>query len=124
MIGIAIFMLLMGAGIVSIWAMDMAKGKFGSKYRFFSWTNDGGDLMWPHILAEYITAACLIASGIAIFLNLTWSYPFTLISLGALFYTSLNSLSWVFADQSRLPYGIPMMVALAGSAIAIVVLVI
>lgn len=121
-IAIAIFMLMMGLGMAIIWAIDMAKGKFSHMGHFFRWTNDGGDLMWPHIIAEYLTAAGLIAAGMGTLAGLDWAPPLSLVMLGALCYTSLNSLSWVFANKERLPYGIPMMVSLVGGILAIALL--
>ena len=44
------------------------------------------------------------------------------IALGALAYTSLNSLSRVLADRSRLSYGIPMAIGLVGALLAILLL--
>jgi hypothetical protein len=49
----------------------------------------------------------------------SWVVP---IALGALGYTSLNSLSWVLADPTRAAYGIPMAVGLAGALIGILLL--
>ena len=119
---VPVFMILLGAGIAGIWAMDIGKGKFRDQGSFFKWVNDGGDKMWPHIFAEYITAAGLITGGIALFTLKTWATPFSLVFLGALSYTSLNSLGWVFAQKDRIGYGIPMMAGLAGGMASIIIL--
>jgi len=119
---VPVFMILLGAGIAGIWAMDIIKGKFNDQSSFFNWVNDGGDKMWPHIFAEYITAAGLIAGGIAMFTLRAWATSFSLVFLGALCYTSLNSLGWVFAQKDRIGYGIPMMAGLTGGVASIVIL--
>jgi len=121
---VPVFMILLGSGIASIWAMDIIKGKFRDQGSFFNWLNDGGDKMWPHILAEYFTAAGLIAGGLALFTVKAWAVTFSLVFLGALSYTSLNSLGWVFAQRDRIGYGIPMMAGLAGAIVSIIILLI
>jgi hypothetical protein len=119
---VPVFMILLGAGIAGIWTVDIMKGKFYNQGNFFNWINDGGDKMWPHIFAEYITAAGLIIGGIALYTAKPWATPFSLVFLGALCYTSLNSMSWVFAQKDRIGYGIPMMAGLAGGVASIVIL--
>ena len=116
-------MMVMGFGIAIIWAMDIIKGKFSHMGHFFRWSNDGGDLMWPHITAEYLTATGLIAAGMGALAGLDWAPPLSLVMLGALCYTSLNSLGWVFADKKRLPYGIPMVFGLLGGIASLVILI-
>ncbi len=118
------FMLLIGIGIIIVWAADILKGKFSHMGSLFRWTNDGGDLMWPHLTAEFLTAAGLIISAIALPGQQNWALYLTLSSLGALFYTSLNSLGWVFAKKERRPYGVPMLVALIGTACSIAIIII
>lgn len=121
---VPVFMILLGSGIAGIWAMDIIKGKFRDQGSFFNWLNDGGDKMWPHILAEYFTAAGLIAGGLALFTVKAWAVTFSLVFLGALSYTSLNSLGWVFAQRDRIGYGIPMMAGLAGAIASVIILLI
>ena len=45
-----------------------------------------------------------------------------MVSLGALAYTSLNSLNWALAERKRLPYAIPMYVGLTGAGLSIGIL--
>lgn len=116
------FMTIMGAGIIGIWAVDIATGKFKSQGSFLQWTNEGGDLLWPHILAELSTGALLISSGISLYTAHTLNVSLSLVSLGALAYTSMNSFSWTLADKSRLAYGIPMTIGLVGSIVSISIL--
>ena len=119
---IPVFMIVLGVGIAGIWAMDMISGRFRAQGSFFHWINDGGDKMWPHIFAEYTTAAGLIAGGLCLSAEKAWAINLSLVFLGALCYTSLNSLSWVFAQKDRIGYGIPMMAGLAGGVISILIL--
>lgn len=119
---IPIFMILTGIGMMTIWALDIAGGKFKEQGHFFHWRNEGGDRLWLHIVAEYLTAAALIAGGIGLTGGWPWGLNVSLVALGALAYTSINSLSWVFAQKGRLSYGMPIMVSLAGSIISLFVI--
>lgn len=116
------FMIVMGAGMVGIWTMDIASGKFKNQGNFFEWKNDAGDYMWTHISAEYITGISLITSGVSMFADKDWAVSLSMVSLGALAYTSLNNLGWTFVDKNRYGYAVPMAVGLTGSVISIIIL--
>jgi hypothetical protein len=105
---IPIFMLVMGAGIVLIWML--------------AWKSEGGNQSWLHLLAEYLTAGILVAAAIGLLGQHGWGYKLSFVALGALAYTSLNSLAWSFSDKKRLPYCIPMILGLAGSVTSIILL--
>ena len=115
-------MILMGAAIAAVWTkdilfneqIDLSKGFFKSR------DPDGGTLFWPHWLAEYTTAGCLLAGGIGSLLEAKWAPTFSLFALGALFYTSCNSLGWAFAKPERLPYAVPMVVGVLVSLLCLV----
>jgi len=119
---IPIFMIVMGAGIILIWMMDVANGKFRDQGNILDWKSEGGDRIWLHLLAEYLTAGLLIAAGIGLLGQNGWGYNLGYVALGMLAYTSLNSLAWTFADKSRHPYSIPMLIGLAGSVTSILLL--
>jgi hypothetical protein len=119
---IPIFMMTMGVAMAGIWGADIASGKFSDQGNFFKW-REGENLMWPHIMAEYLTAAGLIAGGIGLYSGKEWAVSVSLFSLGAVTYSAINSSGWVLADRSRTAYGIPMWVSLAGSAISFVILI-
>jgi phosphoglycerol transferase MdoB-like AlkP superfamily enzyme len=119
---IPIFMLIMGAGIVLIWMLDVANGRFRGQGPITNWKSEGGDRIWLHLLAEYLTAGILIAGAIGLLGQNGWGYDLSFVALGALAYTSLNSLAWTFADKSRTAFSIPMILGLAGSIISIVIL--
>ena len=112
---LAVFMLLMGMGIAGIWSADIASGKFRGQGGFFRWKNDAGEPLWTHVVAEYLTAAGLMAAAAGTIAQAMWAVPLSLIFLGALAYTSLNSLGWAFAQKGRMGYAIPMITGLAGS---------
>jgi len=116
------FMIIMGVGMVGIWTMDIATGKFKNQGNFFEWRNDGGDYMWTHISAEYFTGLFLITSALGLFLEKNWAVPASLVSLGALAYTSLNSLGWTFVEKNRYGYAVPMGIGGIGSIISITIL--
>lgn len=120
---IPLFMLVMGIGIAGIWAIDLAAGKFSNQGNFFKWRNEGGDFLWTHITAEIATAVFLIIGAMGIYTNKSWAESISLVSLGALTYTSLNSLGWTFAEKSRYAYGVPMAVGLIGSMYSIFLLI-
>ncbi len=115
-------MILMGLGITLIRTMDILRGKFREQGNLFHWKNDGGDLMWPHLLAEYLTALVLVMGGIGLFRPFQGSLLLSMAALGALFYTSLNSLGWVLVRKERCAYGTSMMAGILGSVICFVVL--
>lgn len=118
---VPIFMILIGLGIKIIWLFDLFSGKFGKFTNFFNWI-EGENLLWPHVFAEFITAILLLISAIGLMLSLSWGIKISLVALGALFYTSLNSTAWVFVKKERLKYGIPMFIAFIGSIFSIFIL--
>ena len=101
-------MIVFGLSIAGIWTkdiitnddIDLSPGFFKTRDK------DDGSLYWPHWFAEYITAGTLIASGICLFFNSTWSLYLSFFALGALFYTSLNSQSWAWSqrDATYMPF--------------------
>ncbi len=108
-------------GMIFIWTTDILRGKFKDQGNFFRW-KEGVNMLWPHILAEFFTGTGLIFSAIGLYFKITWSIPFSMIFLGAMTYSSLNSLGWVVADKSRFRYGIPMIVGLIGGIVSILLL--
>ena len=119
---VAVFMIFMGIGIAAIWTIDIMKGTFRSQGNFFRWRNEGGDLMWPHIFAEYSTGFLLAIAGIAILTDMSWADKFAYFPLGALAYTSLNSLGWSFVMKERYGYAVPMVIGFVGSIVCVMIL--
>jgi hypothetical protein len=118
---IPIFMITIGLGMAGIWTADIASGKFSEQGNFFSW-REGANMLWPHIMAEYLTAAGLITGGLGLYQGKGWAVGVSLFSLGAVTYSAINSSGWVLAEKDRIGYGIPMWVSLAGSAVSLVIL--
>jgi hypothetical protein len=116
-------MILMGSGMTLIWAKDIISGKFSGQGNFLKW-KEGNTLLWPHIVAEYLTAFGLIAGGIGLIVSGAWALPVSFFSLGAVIYSAVNSSGWVLAERSRLSYGIPIWISLLVSLIALVLLTI
>jgi hypothetical protein len=81
------------------------------------------NLFWFHIFAEIITGLLLITSGTILLVGDTNSYPIAHFALGALFYSSLNSLGWAFAEKGRYNYALPMLTGLIISIISIIILI-
>ena len=124
---VGVFMLVMGAGIAGIWTIDIVRSPEVDRTHGIVRARDrsNGLFLVPHWIAEYATALLLVAGGIGLVLGIaagawSWLVP---IGLGALAYTSLNSLGWVLADRSRAAYGIPMAIGLNGAIVSIGLLV-
>ena len=124
---VGVFMLVMGAGIAGIWTVDIVRSPEVDRTRGILRARDrsNGSLLVPHWFAEYATALLLLAGGLGLVFATapgawSWLVP---IGLGALAYTSLNSLGWVLADRSRAAYGIPMAIGLIGAIASICLLV-
>jgi len=118
---IPLVMIIIGLGMAGIWAVDIASGKFSGQGSFLRW-REGENLLWPHILAEYIVAVGLIAAGLGLILLKQWALPLSFISLGGLIYSAINSSGWVLAKKERLPYGIPIWVSLFFGILSIILL--
>lgn len=113
---LAILMIVMGLGIAGIWTRDIAGGdKVDLSAGFLAARDADGSLFWPHWFAEYSTAVALIVAAIGLLIDTTWGSPLAALALGALFYTSVNSLGWAFAERERLAYAIPMLVGICVS---------
>ena len=116
-------MIVMGTGIAAIWTVDILRSPEVDRTRGILRARDrsSGSLLLPHWAAEYATAVLLLSGGIGLATGIppgTWSWLVP-VALGALAYTSLNSLGWVLADRSRAAYGIPMAIGLLGAIAAI-----
>ncbi len=113
------FLILMAIGIAGIWTIDIVRNPTIDRRRgLLRARDDAGSVLAPHWIAEYATALLCLAGGIALLQRA--SAPVALVvptALGALAYTSLNSLSWVLADRARLPYGVPMAIGLIGAVV-------
>lgn len=122
---VGIFLMAMGLGIAWIWTMDITRSPEIDRSRGYIRARDrAGSVLLPHWIAEYGTAILCLVAGLTLVLGWTstpwtWTVP---LALGALAYTSLNSLSWVLADRARLAYGVPMAVGLTGALIGTLLL--
>lgn len=107
---VAVSLVVMGLGIAGIWTRDIVAGdQVDLSEGFFAARDaEAGNLMWPHWLAEYATAATLMVSGAGLVAGAAWARALAAVGAGALLYTSINSLGWAFAQRDRRPYAIPM----------------
>lgn len=115
-------MFIIGGGIIALWTKDICSGKFSGKQNFFQW-REGENLLWPHIIAEYLTSIGLITGSIGLYFEKDWSLLLSLLSLGAVTYSAINSSGWVLAERKRIFYGIPIWVSLIGAIISIIILI-
>ncbi len=107
-------MIVIGAAMAGIWTRDLVSGDRVdlSDGVFAAREPDSGALFWPHWLAEYGTAAVLVVAGSALVADTSWAQELAFVGLGALVYTSVNSLGWVFARRDRFAYAAPMVAGL------------
>lgn len=114
---IATFAGIIGAAMAGIWARDIISGHgFDAPHGLLRAREaDSDDLMIWHWAAEFGTALLLIAGAFLLLANAAIAEPVMLIALGALMYTSTNSLGWSLAAPERRPYVIPMAIALIGA---------
>lgn len=119
--GVACFMAVTGLGMSTIWTMDMIKAdKIDvSKGYLFAKELGSDSYLLPHWIAEYSTAGLLIAGGYGLYKDEPWARDVSLLALGALNYTAMNSLGWSLGKRDRLVYAIPMILSLTGSTISI-----
>lgn len=114
-------LLITGIGIGTVWTLDIVSGKNvalnGNIFKARDKETD--QLMWPHFLAEYGTAACAIVGAVGLYGDQPWAEPVTLVASGLITYTSVNSMAWVLSEKGRLVYAVPMMVGLGCAGISI-----
>lgn len=118
------FLLLSAASVAGIWTVDLIKGEKAQRPAgvLSLRDRDTQENLVPHLIAEYATAGALVAGAVGLVMRARWGRPAAGASLGALTYTSVNSLSWVVSRRERLPYGLPMVATLTGSVASFAIL--
>lgn len=118
------FMAISGAGIATIWIMDIISGDKVDPGNGYLLARESGtdSFLFPHWVAEYSTAALLLAGAYGLHNQKPWGRDVSLTALGTMAYTSTNSLGWALGRRERLPYAIPMLFCLTGSGVSLVVL--
>ncbi|MCF7822592.1 MAG: hypothetical protein K9N35_00320 [Candidatus Marinimicrobia bacterium] len=121
---IPIFMQAAGLGMTTIWTIDMIKAdKIDISKGYVRAREPGSDAyLLPHWVAEYSTASLLIAGAYGLQNDKPWARDVSLVALGALNYTGMNSLGWVFGKRERWSYAVPILLSLAGSTLSISIL--
>jgi len=122
---VAVFAGIMGAAMAGVWGRDMMSGHgFDAPHGLLKAREaDSDDLMIWHWAAEVGTAMLLIAGAFLTITGAAVSEPVLLLALGALLYTSTNSLGWALAAPQRRPYIYPMAAGLIGGLIGAAVLI-
>ena len=122
---VALFGGIMGAAMAGIWARDIASGVGydASDGLLHARENDTEDLMIWHWLAEFGTAGLLMLGAMLLMFGTALGEPVMLLGLGALTYTSSNSLGWSLARPDRRTYVYPMAIGLVGAIISAGVLI-
>ncbi len=92
-------MVVMGLAIALTWARDMRSSPEVDRSAGLLRARDrrDGSLFLPHWIAEYATSLGLVAGGIGLIADAGWAEGISLVALGALTYTSVNSLGWTLA---------------------------
>lgn len=122
---VAVFMLGMAVAIAGVWTADIVRGTRIDRSRgLLRARDDEGSLLVPHWIAEYGTAAGLLVGAVGLLATTPWATPVAAAALGALLYTSVNSLGWAVAEQSRRAYALPMAVGAVGGVGALAALLI
>jgi hypothetical protein len=123
---VALFAGTMGAAMAGIWARDIASGVGYevSEGWMHARENDTEDLMIWHWLAEFGTAGTLMLGALLLIVGAALAEPVMLLGLGALAYTSANSLGWSLARPDRRSYVFPMAIGLVGAVISAALLLI
>jgi hypothetical protein len=92
----AIFAIVVGIGMLGLWAVSYYKNQISElesepvRIKF-------------HLVAEFATALLLIVSGLALLTNQTWGISTYLVSMGMLFYTVIVSPGY-FAQKGQWAY--------------------
>jgi hypothetical protein len=113
---VALFAIIMGAGMAAVWTQDLVRGRVDLSHGPFRAREPGSnELFWPHWIAEYATAGTLVAGGAGLLANQGWGEPVSLLGLGACAYTSINALGSALAQAGRRPYSVPMFIGAVGA---------
>lgn len=122
---IAVFTGVIGAAMAGIWARDIMSGHgYDAPHGLLRAREaDSDDLMIWHWAAEFGTAALLVVGGFLLLVGAALAEPIVLLGLGALLYTSTNSLGWALASPERRPYVYPMAAGLVGGIICATLLI-
>lgn len=115
-------MAVMGVAVAGVWTRDIVSGDRLelSSGRLLAREPDARSLLLPHWIAEYGTAGALLTGAVGLLTGSAWGRSLALVALGALVYTSTNSLGWALAQRARFPYAVPMAIGAAGGLAALV----
>jgi hypothetical protein len=122
---VALFAGIMGAAMAGIWARDIMSGHgYDAPHGLLRAREaDSDDLMIWHWLAEFGTAVLLVVGAVLIVFGAALAEPVMFVGLGALLYTSTNSLGWSLAAPERAPYVYPMAIGMIGAIVSAAILV-
>ena len=121
---IGLLLVVMGVAIAAMWTYDIVGGtRFDASVGRLRARSDGGDLLLPHWIAEYATAAALLIGGGALLLDASFAAVIASVAAGALAYTSVNALGWALAERDRGAYAIPMIAGIGVACAAIAYLI-
>jgi|GEM_PF-1151007 len=118
------FMAVTGSGMAAMWTIDIIRADKIDTQNGILRAREPGSESWllPHWIAEYSTAGLLLAGAYGLQNNKAWGRDVSLVALGSLNYTALNSLGWALGKKERTPYAIPMILSLTGSTISLCVI--
>lgn len=116
-------MALSGLAVAGLWSADLISGEKVDTSEGWLRVRDRetGQILLPHLIAEYGTAAALLASSYGLATDRAWGRGLALLGIGALAYTSINSVGWTLSAESRLAYAIPMLLSLAGAGVSVAI---
>ena len=121
---IGLLLVVMGIAIAAMWTYDIVGGtRFDASIGRLRARSEGGDLLLPHWVAEYATAAALVFGGSSLVLDAPFAAVVASAAAGALAYTSVTSLGWALAHRDRVAYAIPMTAGIIVASAAIAYLI-
>jgi hypothetical protein len=111
----AVFAIIVGLGMIGQWAASFVSKQIPE-------LETEPIRIWFHIVAELITALCLIGSGIGLLTAQVWSVSLYLVASGMLFYTAIVSPGY-FAQKGQwgwlVMFGIILALGILGISIAL-----
>jgi len=89
----AVFAIIVGLGMIGQWTASFVTKQIPE-------LKTEPIRIWFHIVAEIITALCLIVGGVGLLVAQAWSVPLYLVASGMLFYTAIVSPGY-FAQKGQ-----------------------
>ncbi len=104
---VGVLLILIGLAIIAYWVDFTYRGNMPQGL----WTMENNQYIVFHQAAEYLMALLAIAGGLGLLAGRGWGMATSLVALGALLYTSINSLAYSLGSAPALT---PIFLAVLG----------